>query len=112
MYYFYITLCIVCVYMCTNHCHWVFTQLQLANISISTSFSQDSKAGFAVSGWQHAVYLSNVYNLTIMGIKYFFFFPLKLWSTFNDVCCFTKFRIAYFLNKIRRAIIFTTMDVA
>jgi hypothetical protein len=35
MYYFYIILCIVCVYMCTNHCHRVFTQLQLTNISIS-----------------------------------------------------------------------------
>jgi hypothetical protein len=32
---FYIILCIVCVYMCTNHCHRVFTQLQLTNISIT-----------------------------------------------------------------------------
>jgi hypothetical protein len=37
MYYFYIILCIVCVYMCTNHCHRVFTQLQLTNISVSIS---------------------------------------------------------------------------
>jgi hypothetical protein len=32
---FYIILCNVWVYMCTKHCHRVFTQLQLANISIS-----------------------------------------------------------------------------
>jgi hypothetical protein len=31
---FYIILCNFWVYMCTNHCHRVFTQLQLANISI------------------------------------------------------------------------------
>jgi hypothetical protein len=33
---FYIILCKFWVYMCTNHCHRVFTQLQLANISIIT----------------------------------------------------------------------------
>jgi hypothetical protein len=37
MHYFYIILCIVWVYMCTNHSHRVFTQLQLTNISISIS---------------------------------------------------------------------------
>jgi hypothetical protein len=34
-----IILCIICVYMCTNHCHRVFTQLQFTNIAISISIS-------------------------------------------------------------------------
>jgi hypothetical protein len=34
---FYIILCNFWVYMCTNHCHRVFTQLHLANISTSSS---------------------------------------------------------------------------